>query len=313
MSKLQVAAELDQAHLPSNGKALYVPSASGRLIGWGTSVPSAAAGYAPGCLFVDTDGTAGAQVYINEGTATSCSFVAIGSNVIGGTGLWSNCPAEGAVAPSLAHFYFNDFLSDNDYNTTDWTVTTVEAGAGTASEALQDTVLGTLLLTNDDADDDADQINFKQETFKLAANKKLWMEINFQVSEATNLDFFVGLAEAEDLTAVADNMPANGIGFHKEDGDTNIDVSSSDNGTNLQTAAIATLAAATNVRLGLYFDGGATGSATITPYVNGTAGTAISSVTYATMAEMAPLFMVRNGSAASRTMTIDFIKVVQLR
>lgn len=43
----------------------------------GTTVPTdGTAGYAPGCTFYKRAGTAGASVYTNEGTATSCAFKA---------------------------------------------------------------------------------------------------------------------------------------------------------------------------------------------------------------------------------------------
>lgn len=45
----------------------------------GASVPDAEAGYAIGCLFTETDGAAGSTVYVNEGTATSCTFRALHS------------------------------------------------------------------------------------------------------------------------------------------------------------------------------------------------------------------------------------------
>ena len=46
----------------------------------GTTVPAdGTAGYAVGCFFKDRDGTAGSQLYINEGTLASCSFKAIQS------------------------------------------------------------------------------------------------------------------------------------------------------------------------------------------------------------------------------------------
>ena len=50
----------------------------GKTLVYGTTVPTdAASGYAPGCLFIHTDGTSGTAVYINEGTATSCDFNAL--------------------------------------------------------------------------------------------------------------------------------------------------------------------------------------------------------------------------------------------
>ncbi len=47
----------------------------GSLIGYGASKPAdGAIGYAPGCIFIDTDAAAGLQVYINEGTKASADF-----------------------------------------------------------------------------------------------------------------------------------------------------------------------------------------------------------------------------------------------
>jgi len=47
----------------------------GVLFAYGATVPTdAEAGYAKGCIFIDTDAAAGSVVYINEGSATSCDF-----------------------------------------------------------------------------------------------------------------------------------------------------------------------------------------------------------------------------------------------
>jgi hypothetical protein len=47
----------------------------GILFCYGTTKPTdATAGYAPGCIFIDTDASSSAFVYINEGSVTSCSF-----------------------------------------------------------------------------------------------------------------------------------------------------------------------------------------------------------------------------------------------
>ncbi len=65
---------------------LAIQSASGAIVnspfgmawGAGVTVPTdATAGYAPGCVWLDLDGAAGAQVFINEGSATSCDFNAM--------------------------------------------------------------------------------------------------------------------------------------------------------------------------------------------------------------------------------------------
>lgn len=50
----------------------------GITFAYGITKPTdATAGYAPGAIFIHTDGTTGTAVYVNEGTATSCDFNAL--------------------------------------------------------------------------------------------------------------------------------------------------------------------------------------------------------------------------------------------
>jgi len=46
------------------------------LLAYGTSVPSGVSGYLSSCLFLDTGAAADSQLLVNEGTLSSCSFVA---------------------------------------------------------------------------------------------------------------------------------------------------------------------------------------------------------------------------------------------
>ena len=46
------------------------------LFAYGTTLPSGVSGYLSSCIFLDTDAAADAQFLINEGTLSSCSFVA---------------------------------------------------------------------------------------------------------------------------------------------------------------------------------------------------------------------------------------------
>ncbi|MFO7936002.1 MAG: hypothetical protein R6V06_00090 [Kiritimatiellia bacterium] len=53
-------------------------SASGLMQSNGATVPAdGTAGYATACIFQHTDGGNGTALYVNEGTATSCSFKAV--------------------------------------------------------------------------------------------------------------------------------------------------------------------------------------------------------------------------------------------
>lgn len=67
-------AQLEQADFPASG--ILAENAAGILIAFGTTVPSdAATGYAPGCLFIHTDGSGASDVlYKNVGTAASANF-----------------------------------------------------------------------------------------------------------------------------------------------------------------------------------------------------------------------------------------------
>jgi len=81
MSKANILDKLKAAILPGGGK----------MFDWGDTVPTdTTAGYAKGALFFKTDGAAGAILYVNEGTKTSCAFKAqmSGANIatlIGGS------------------------------------------------------------------------------------------------------------------------------------------------------------------------------------------------------------------------------------
>lgn len=66
---------MSQTHSLSDATGIIVRTARGLAYVVGTTVPSdASSGYAPGCIFVDQDASAGSQFYINEGSATSCDF-----------------------------------------------------------------------------------------------------------------------------------------------------------------------------------------------------------------------------------------------
>jgi hypothetical protein len=260
---------------------------------------------------VGTDTAATGIEFRNDSNTALFSWDGLGT-IRAGADMWATCPSQ-ATQSVLTHEFYDDF-TEARFSATQWVVTEDDAAD---TQTAGDVQSGVLTLTQKAAtDDDAAQVTWATETFKLTLGKKLWFEARIKSSsgDMVNSDWFVGLMEAEDMTGVADNMPANGIGFHKDDGAATFSASSSDNGTNLQSAAVGTIVDATWIRIGLLFDGGATGAATITPYINGVAGTAISSVTYATMAEMAVLVMLRNGdNVTTQTLDVDYVKVVTER
>lgn len=69
--------KFSQHYADAKGTLLEKPGV-GILFAAGTTVPAdATAGYAPGCLFLDTDASAGSTLWVNNGTATSSAFDAV--------------------------------------------------------------------------------------------------------------------------------------------------------------------------------------------------------------------------------------------
>ena len=69
--------------------------------------------------------------------------------------------------PFKYYTYYDDFF---EYHAGIYTITTVEAGSGAATEAITSGAGGQLLITNDDADDDNDGILDSKDTFPLVVN-----------------------------------------------------------------------------------------------------------------------------------------------
>ena len=59
--------------------------------------------------------------------------------------------------PIKYHVYHEDF---DKYTASDWVITTTEAGGGDATEALADGDGGLLVITNDAADNDSDELQW---------------------------------------------------------------------------------------------------------------------------------------------------------
>ena len=69
----KIQSDLQNADFTASGSAFKTPN--GPHLVWGTSVPAdASTGYPTGCLYLKTNGTAGATLYVNEGSTTSSDF-----------------------------------------------------------------------------------------------------------------------------------------------------------------------------------------------------------------------------------------------
>ncbi len=191
---------------PNNG-LLYVV---------GTTVPTdTTAGYSAGCLFVDKNAAAGSQLYVNEGSNTSCDFNplisgavaesvtaartmtaaqtvgASGSIIFSGTGY---IEMLGSHRNRVA--FMDDFLGDlleDGWNQQ------ADTG-GTVALATVPGTSGTVTLTTDGTDDDtimiAHELNWK-------ASQGLVFECRLKTDVVTTLGLFVGLTDAKVETSPA--------------------------------------------------------------------------------------------------------------
>jgi hypothetical protein len=204
---------------------------------------------------------------------------------------------------STYHEYFNDFDS---YTAGDWTITTTEAGAGDATEAISNATNGVLLITNDAADNDADFFQFAKETWKFVSGKRLFFEVRFKTSDATQSDLVFGLQ----ITDTSPLAVTDGIYFRKDDGDANIDfVVVKDSTATTQTAA-TTLSDDTWTTLTFHYDGS---GSDIEIFKDGVSIGASVLTNVPDDEELTISFGIQNGEAVAKTLSIDYIHVLQER
>lgn len=207
--------------------------------------------------------------------------------------------AFGMPDPTAWHVFFDDF---DRFVAADWTITTTEAGAGSATEALTDADGGCLLVTNDAADNDADFFQKIGESFLLASGKRAFFKARFKVSDATQSDFVMGLQ-------VTDTTPldaTDGIYFMKDDGDADLDIYCRKDATTGSTSATAihTVVSDTFLTVAWAYDG----LGNLKYFVNDVhKGTLTASSTYLPDTELTVSFGIQNGEAVAKTMTVDYI------
>lgn len=201
--------------------------------------------------------------------------------------------------------YFNDFISSQDYAAADWTITTTEAGAGAATEALAaDEKYGALLITNDDANDDVDSLQMNEENWIMESGKQVWFETRLKIGDVDEADSFIGLA----ITDTTPRDASDKVGFALTDGSAALSCVTTKNTTSTTSAAITTLADATYVQLGFHWNG----VNKVEFFVN-RALVATHTANICDDENLAVTFNIQNGTAAANTLAVDYIYVAQER
>jgi hypothetical protein len=207
------------------------------------------------------------------------------------------------VAKALEDFIGTPFSAADQM--AGWLATLVEAGAGETTVALKAGAdSGALVITADANEDDGANVQMLGEAFKLASGKPLYFGIKFQVSEATQSDFLLGLTITDNdaLGAVTD-----GIYFRKVDGSTTCNLVLEKDSAETEAAAL-TVVAATDYVLEFYFDG-----TNVSFWVNGVEGTRPAVTNLPDDEWLSPIMHFLNGAAgADKNLEVDWIRTIQI-
>lgn len=224
------------------------------------------------------------------------------SNVLGRYG--------GGIDPSQYYTYSSDFLT---FNEADWTITTVEAGAGSATEVCTDKLGGALLITNAAGDNDSDFLQLEGEFISLAATnqKEVFFRTKLQADDVSLCDVIAGIW-IKTATDPIDTAPTDGIYFRCDNGDGNIDFVVMKNTTATTLTAVGTMADATDVELAFHWNGKTSANA-ITVWIDGVVVGTPALTNLPDDELLTAGFGVQNGSAVVRTLTVDHFFVAQER
>jgi len=211
-----------------------------------------------------------------------------------------------AIGPGVTKVILNPAYMPADDTTGDlsgWTHTAVEAGAGSSTAVLSD---NTLLITTAGNEDDGVSLQVKGEAFKMdATTKNVYFGISFQVSEATQSDFLVGLCVTD--TALLGGM-TDGVYFESVDASTDINfVLEKDSTETTSASAVGTLADSTDVTLEFIFDG-----TYVDAWVNGTLQTRLAVTNLPDNENLTPSIEFLTGAASAETMTVNWMRAIQI-
>jgi hypothetical protein len=201
-----------------------------------------------------------------------------------------------AMDPATIHQYFNDF---DTFNSGDWTLTSsnVLTNALTAGNG------GLLQMSTNAASASVDQLTLTVATFAFnPATAQVWFKTRFAVTNATNAQIYIGLQNLNTNASAA----TDGVWFQKLAASTTGNFVASASSTATTSTQGVTLANATYIDVGFYYDGASPGE--INLYANnGSIGKMSSTNVPATTTNLALTMAVQNGTAATESLYVDYI------
>lgn len=258
--------------------------------------------------------------------ATTDSGVTIDSILIkdgvitSGLAATSGFPMWNGVDPSDWILFNDDFITPalDDIAGGSMGYEVVTDGIGTTGV---DDGLGGWAEINTDgvADNDETYLATATESFLFDTDKKLIFKCRIKLTEANTNDanFIIGLSDTVGADTLLDDGggPAasyDGAVFFKVDGTMKIQFETSNAATQVTNATLADFASATVYNLAFVYDYSDGTTATITPYVNGTAGTA-HEITISGLQEMHLVMGVKAGFTNAESLMVDYVAVSQER
>ncbi len=233
----------------------------------------------------------------------------VGSTIDGLVGIDGFCRtgAFDGLAARAYSSYFEDFYPARIESTsamTGYTVTQITAtSTGTLVAGINS--YGSLDLTS--GTHDGAGIQCQANAYALpAAAKHIWFEASITLLDCDDIDWMIGLAATD--TNIQSTDPTELIVFRGDDGDANIDFQVRTGGTGNAADTTVDTANSTAIRLGFYVNG----VTSVTPYINGTAYTAVTT-NIPTVAARLTFGILGGATQASNTMSIDWIRLLQLR
>ena len=206
--------------------------------------------------------------------------------------------------PFKYYMYHDDFF---EFHSGIYTITTTEAGTGSATEVITAGAGGQLLITNAAGDNDLDFLQLKGESFLWDSTKRMFFTSKFKTNDATQSEIIMGLQ-------ITDTTPldiTDGIYFFKPDGDTQPDfVVEKDNDFGTSVLEMNAMADDTFVTLSFEYDplDVATGGPVFRAYQDGVkVGQIASTVNAPDDEELTISFGIQNGEAVVKTLSLDFL------
>lgn len=226
------------------------------------------------------------------------------------SGLWASCPLQEYLHdPSIGILLDEQFQSYNATATTgDYVLTQATAGAAAISTAAP----GVLELDSDSSTStQGATLQRAKSCFLPASGKSLWFETKIKVVDTYDkVELFVGLSELDTtLIATSANSSANHIGWQCVT-DNGVLLFTSEKATVGTTAAAATIAEATYIKLGFVYDGDAD---TVQQYINGVAVGSAIATTYIPKVAIYPSFVCQSAGTNDPILHIAGYRVFQLR